>query len=200
VPSGARTVLDLGCGAGDNASRLAARGTTVDGVTLSAAEAERARPFCRAVVVGDLETGLPPGLAPEYDAVIASHLLEHLANPRPLLDAVRGRLAPRAGTLVVALPNLLYCRYRFRLLRGRFDYEPTGIMDATHLRWYTFASGRALLEDHGFRVAAHAEGFVPLGLLRRVLPRFLTAAVDRVGVRFFPGLFGWQLLFVAQPR
>jgi 2-polyprenyl-3-methyl-5-hydroxy-6-metoxy-1,4-benzoquinol methylase len=108
-------VLDIGCGAGDNAERLDAAGFTVDGITLSQVEADLAARVCRRVVVHNLEAGLPDLGDQRYDCCLCSHVLEHICWPGPLLAGVRERLRPN-GRLIVALPNLLQYKYRWRLL------------------------------------------------------------------------------------
>ncbi len=199
IPQGARTVLDVGCGAGENARLISALGAAVDGVTLSEGEAAIARSHLRAVHLHNLEGGLPPEMTGTYDAVTASHVLEHLCFPEALLRDVRARLAP-GGVLIVAIPNMLTIKYRLRLLLGRIEYEAKGIMDNTHFRWYTFRSFQELLTAHGFQVVeAYGDGYFPLPLIRRILPRPLGAAIDRFFCRHFPGLFAIQLVFVARP-
>jgi 2-polyprenyl-3-methyl-5-hydroxy-6-metoxy-1,4-benzoquinol methylase len=194
VPTSARTVLDLGCGAGGNAGALAARGVVVDGVTLSEDEAVEARRVCRSVWVHNLEAGIPDEATGPYDCCICSHVLEHICFPEALLADVRGVLAP-GGTLVVALPNLMNYKTRFALMRGRFEYENGGIMDNTHFRWYTFDSAQRLFERHGFVVTrAWAEGSFPLKGVRKLLPG-LARDVDRAATSVAPGVFGWQLLY-----
>lgn len=194
VPTSARTVLDLGCGTGGNAGALAARGTIVDGVTLSEEEAAAARRVCRSVWVHNLESGIPDAAMGPYDSCIASHVIEHICFPEALLAGVRRVLAP-GGTFVVALPNLMNYKTRFALMRGRFEYEDGGIMDNTHFRWYTFDSAQRLFERHGFVVTrAWAEGSFPLKGVRKVVPA-LARGVDRAATSIAPGVFGWQLLY-----
>ena len=90
---------------------------------------------------------------------------------------------------------------RLRLLAGRFDYTETGLMDRTHVRWYTFASALRLLEAHGFTVAeALADGGLPLGPLRRVMPKGLLKPLDRAACRAAPGLLGYEMIYVARGR
>ncbi len=198
VPEACKTVLDVGCGAGDNARVLQQRGCEVDGVTLSTEEARLAEPFCRRVVVGNLEHGLPTGLADRYDAVICSHVLEHICFPGKLLDGIYDRL-DEGGLLVVAVPNLLFVKNRLKLLLGSFDYTNTGLMDQTHFRWYTLATGRDLLRERGFsRVISSATGSLPIGPLRSVLPGRMVKAAENFSVGKWPGLFGYQLLHVAR--
>jgi SAM-dependent methyltransferase len=200
APAQPGRALDCGCGAGANARILRARGWDVTGVTLSPGERDRASAYCTQVVVADLEQPLPDAVEAGYDLVLLSHVLEHLTHPDRLLAEAKRVLAPD-GVVLVALPNLLFYRVRLNLLLGRFDYERDGILDETHLRFYTFASGAALLERNGLRVVeARAEGGVPLLRSRRLLPPRLVARIDAAACRTWPGLFGLQLLYRATPR
>ena len=199
LPNTANRVLDIGCGAGDNARLLKAMGLSVDGITLSEAEATTARQVCGSVFVHDLESGLPPHLNTTYDAVVCSHVLEHLRWPDRLLKEVREILRPNQGALLVALPNVLFYKNRWRLLAGHFDYEESGLMDASHFRWFTYASSRRLLEIAGFEVLSHSgEGSFPLPFARKVLPQRLVAAVDNTAMSLLPGLFRVPASFVRQ--
>jgi SAM-dependent methyltransferase len=151
-------------------------------------------------VLADLERPLPDEVGGGYQLVLLSHVLEHLLHPEQLLEDLRRVLAPE-GVVLVALPNLLFYPIRLRLLLGRFDYERDGILDETHLRFYSFASGATLLERSGLRVLeARAEGGFPLAWLRRLLPPGVVAWIDAAACRWWPGLFGRQLLYRAMPR
>ena len=197
LPAG--RALDCGCGAGDNARILSARGWVVDGVTISPDEQSKASEGCRSVYIADLESGIPPALSDTYDLIVMSHVLEHLLNPSRVLKDARRVLAP-GGVVAVALPNVLSWRHRLHFLLGRFEYEEGGIMDTTHVRFYTFASGRRLLESNGLTVStATVEGIFPLARRMR-LPYRAIMFLDRfVGTRW-PGLFGWQSLYIASVR
>ena len=195
LPAG-QSVLDCGCGAGQNAEALAARGWTVTAVTISEGEAARAGRSCARVVLADLERGLPDG-AERYDVVLLSHVLEHLRNPERLLADGRRVLAP-GGVVAVALPNVANWRVRLNLLCGHFDYANSGIMDDTHVRFYTQASAARLLAENGYRVLRRgADGWLPVGVLRSLLPRRVMARLDGWATRLLPGLFGFQHLLVA---
>jgi SAM-dependent methyltransferase len=172
----------------------------VDGVTASEDEAALARKNCRNVYVRDLERGLPDLAEGAYDCVVCSHVLEHVCFPTRLLRDIR-RVMKSDATLVVALPNLLFYKNRFRLFAGKFEYQPAGLMDETHFRWYTFKSAQQLLETYGFaKLMAIADGSCPLSIFRRLLPSRVTVSIDRAAARTFPGIFGYQMLFVYEKR
>lgn len=192
-------VLDCGCGAGDNARRLAARGCSVTGITISPVELELASSFCQRVCLGDLNQGLPEMVGTGYDIVVMSHVLEHLANPSTLLRDAKKALR-EGGMVAVALPNVAFYPLRCRLLLGRFEYTETGVLDSTHLRFYTFDSGKRLLEASGYRVlVARASGNFPLWRLRAMMPGRLVDRINGTAVRLFPNLFGVQSLYLAHP-
>jgi len=194
LPRTARRVLDVGCGDGTLARAIRAEWpAAVVGITHSAAEAARGRDVFEQVVVADLETYDPTPLG-MFDVVICSHVLEHLTAPERLLRTLRDRLAP-GGTLLVALPNVLFWRQRLELLRGQFRYTDGGLMDRTHLRFFDWETAAALVRDAGYEITERvAEGGFPgsrlLGPLRRPL--------DRIATRAAPGTFGWQFVLTAR--
>jgi len=74
-------------------------------------------------------------------------------------------------------------------------------MDDTHVRFYTFDTGQALLHRNGFYIVhRHAYGSFPLQPLRSVLPKWISRGIDRAAASRFPGLFGYQMVFAAQAR
>lgn len=198
-----RHVLDIGCGAGDNAALLKQRypDASVSGVTCSAAEADIARQHLDACWVFDIEQELPEDLQEaRCDTLVFSHVLEHLKNPAQVLARFVKILQP-GGCCVIAVPNVLNWRQRLQFLRGRFEYETAGVMDDTHLRFFTFYTAAPyLLSDCPDLRITHqsAPGSVPLWWLRRsLLPADWCAAVDRFGSRRWPNLFGGQVIIKA---
>lgn len=190
-------ILDCGCGAGDNARILSDRGWRVTGVTIDIREQEAARRFCEAVYIADLEKGIPQAVEGAFDAVLASHVLEHLARPERLLRDIHERLNP-GGVLAVALPNVANYRERILRLRGQFNYTDTGQLDRTHLRFYTYKTAIQLLEQNGYElVDAMVEGSVPLWKAR-LISCSVAGRVDKWAVRRRPNLFGTQCLLLAR--
>ena len=193
-------ILDVGCGGGDNSRVLVNNGHTTDGITLSESEAAICKTFMRHVFIHNLETGLPALTPKSYDYVICSHVLEHIGYPNQLLSDIRNVLK-NEGRLIVALPNVMHYQSRIKLLLGKFDYEESGIWDNTHLRWYTFASGRRLLEENGFEVIkGNVDGDIPLLSVFGFIPRSIRKNLFSFLSFFSKGFFGNQLIYVAKPR
>jgi SAM-dependent methyltransferase len=198
LPSSPGRILDCGCGAGDNARILSDRGWRVTGVTIDPREQEATQQFCEAVYISDLNKGFPPDVSGAFDAVLASHVLEHLAKPERLLCEVRQRLNP-GGVLAVALPNIAHYRQRISRLRGQFNYTDTGQLDRTHLRFYTYRTAIQLLEQNGYElVNAVAQGTLPLWKVRLVSHSMADRA-DKWAVRRQPNLLGFQCYLLARP-
>lgn len=197
LPPGPLTVLDVGCGRGESARRLKNAGHVVDAITWRRDEAEAAALHCRQIVLWDLNSGLPPLADASYDIVLCSHVIEHIAYPEALLRDIH-RVLKANGHLLVAIPNLLFWIDRLKLLRGQWNYEASGTFDSSHLRWYTRESMTALLDSHGFAIESFvADGWIALPGLRYLIGSRLRRKVNQTFCRWFPGLFGQQLLFRA---
>ena len=193
-------ILDVGCGAGDNAKVLRSMGHSVDGITLSVEESILCKEIMDNVYIHNLEEGLPEDVTAEYDIVICSHVLEHIAYPDSLLKDIAQRLK-KDGKLIVALPNLMHYKSRIQLMAGNFHYLDSGIWDNTHLRWYTYRSGSELLSKHGFKVVFEdVDGEIPFLTVTKVLPLKLRKSAFNFLKLISPGLFGGQLIYVAQMR
>lgn len=127
VPASAMTVLDIGCGRGDNAQHLKKRGMAVDGVSISEKEILLATPYLRTGVLYNVEQGLPEYITiNKYDVVICSHVIEHVQYPEKLLEDIRKVMKPES-IFIVALPNIMHYRSRWELIKGNFNYKTSGI-------------------------------------------------------------------------
>ena len=204
--NGGNRILDIGCGAGDNAALIKSKYTECDvfGITYSAAEAEIAKNQMKQCFVFDIESDIPPDLAKQsFDVLIFSHVLEHLKNPSEVL-AKFSRLLNSGGQVLIAVPNILSWRMRLQFLRGVFEYESAGELDDTHLRFFTyFTADQYLLSKSPDLEVIHktASGSVPLWWLRRhVLPQAWSEHIDQWGCRHWPNLFGGQILIMAVKR
>jgi len=154
VPPGAR-VLEVGAHSGYFSALLRGHGCAVTALEVDPRAAALAADHADRVVVGDVEDpAVRARLGGPFDRVLFMHVLEHLVDPWGALRAVRELLAP-AGRVVLLVPNVACWRVRKRLFfGGAFEYEDTGILDRTHLRFFTLPSARGLLETSGFAVVA----------------------------------------------
>jgi 2-polyprenyl-3-methyl-5-hydroxy-6-metoxy-1,4-benzoquinol methylase len=198
-----RRVLDVGCGAGDNAGLIKAEypGCEIHGVTHSAAEAEVAKAWMTECWVFDIEKEIPADLsAMRFDAVIFSHVLEHLRDPATILNKF-AQLVLRGGCVIIAVPNTLSWAMRWQFLRGNFEYRSDGVLDDTHLRFFTFVTADRYLLAKSPKltlVSKSVTGSVPLWWLRRyLLPKSWSRSIDGLGCRIWPNLFGDQVLIKA---
>lgn len=151
IPAGA-TVLELGPAGGHFTRHLRENlDCTVDAVELDPSMADAARAWCRTMVVGDLEALDLPALLPAaaYDVVLMADVLEHLRDPAPLLRQLHSLLKP-GGRCLVSVPNVAYGGLIASLLGGEFTYRDEGLLDRTHLRFYTRGSLEQLLERAGW--------------------------------------------------
>jgi 2-polyprenyl-3-methyl-5-hydroxy-6-metoxy-1,4-benzoquinol methylase len=193
-------LLDCGCGSGDNARILCSWGWEVTGITISPLERDIALNYCSQVEIADLEHGIPSSVGKNYDLVLMSHILEHLVCPQNLIKDAQKVLGPE-GVIGVALPNVLVYSNRLKLFIGKFKYTPGGVMDETHVRFYTFASGAELLRSNGLEVIiARAEGNFPLWKFRNILPKAFVKKLNEMACAFRPGFFGTQSLYLAVPN
>jgi SAM-dependent methyltransferase len=203
LDSDASQVLDVGCGAGDNAELVRSRlpGCQVHGITHSAAEAELAKRRMASCSVWDIEGDIPVELnAMRFDAMIFSHVLEHLRDPELVLCKF-SRLLKSGGTVLIAVPNVLSWTMRWQFLRGDFEYRSEGVLDDTHLRFFTYLTAdRYLLSKcpELKLVSKGVTGSVPLWWFRRyLLPKKGREFIDKLGCRLWPNLFGGQILLKA---
>jgi 2-polyprenyl-3-methyl-5-hydroxy-6-metoxy-1,4-benzoquinol methylase len=151
IPDGQR-VLEIGTAAGHVTRALAEKGCPVVGVEMDVKQAAQAAPFCRRLVVGNIEElDLDQEVPDVFDVVLCGDVLEHLQDPGAVLQKLLRRLAPN-GYLVVSIPNIAHASVRLSLLGGQFGYTPCGLLDATHLRFFTLASIVGLFNDNGLKI------------------------------------------------
>lgn len=196
-------VLDVGCGKGFLAEELARNGNRVTGV--DALPPEEVRPSVERYFQTELDQGIA-GIVPQagagtFDRVLLLDVLEHMKDSGRLLTECKAALKS-TGLMVVSLPNVANITVRLKLLFGQFDYQERGIMDKTHLRWFTRRTARKLLEVHGCQIVEERMTNMPVDLALGISPTsFLAKAIHRV-LRVFtvlmPGLMGYQILLVAR--
>lgn len=154
--AGVQKVLEVGCGNGATLVYLKGQGLAqeVHGMELMAPVAAQGQSVLDALYVGnavELITTLP---AASYDVVLCLDVLEHLVDPWGFVSEIERVLKP-GGCVIGSIPNVRTLPVIFQLLvRGRFDYANQGIMDKTHLRFFTQKTALSLLETPALSVSA----------------------------------------------
>ena len=132
-----------------------------------------------------------------FDAVVCADVLEHLPRPEELLGRIRSWLRV-GGALFVSLPNVANVSVRAALLLGRFPYAERGILDRTHLRFYTRRSAVGLVASAGFAVRDVEATAMPYELAVPALAsapwRGPVRGVARASANLWPTLFGYQFV------
>lgn len=175
IPSSVRRLLDVGCSRGGFGSGLRRLRPALElvGIEANAGAAVQATPYYDEVVTGLFPQDVPPH--DTYDCVVFNDVLEHLVDPWAALEATTPMLRP-GGTVVASIPNVRALRVLLNLVvRGDWEYRELGILDRTHLRFFTKRSMVRLFEEAGYEVVS-AEGIFPLGSrwhLAPVLTRLL---------------------------
>ena len=153
VEPGSR-VLEFGCATGYMSQALRDRlGASVVGIELNSEAARLAAAHCERVLVGDAEElDLEAELGGErFDAILFADVLEHLRDPAALLKRVRQFLAD-GGVVVASIPNVAHAAVRLALLGGSFRYREQGLLDETHLRFFTREGVQDLFEGSGYTI------------------------------------------------
>lgn len=145
-----KTVLDVGCSTGYLARVLREHGCKVSGAEVDVAAAGEAEAYLEKVVVGDLDAmDLAAAFDGEtFDAVVFGDVLEHLRDPLSTVRQARLLLSP-GGSVIVSVPNIAHGAVRLALLRGQFPYRPLGLLDSTHLRFFTRDGLEDLMREAG---------------------------------------------------
>jgi SAM-dependent methyltransferase len=185
-------VLDVGCGAGANASWYRDHGAReIVGVELHPTSAAQAETVLDRVVCEPIETAIPK-LEGSFDLIICADVLEHLVDPWSVVHDL-GAVASASTVLAVSLPNIRFLPALLRIAIGRgFEYEESGIFDATHLRFFTRRDADLMLRRGGWLPERWgAPTFARLGAVRRLAQRLTRGRSD--------GWLARQMYVIARP-
>ncbi|MCU0309376.1 MAG: class I SAM-dependent methyltransferase [Acidimicrobiales bacterium] len=158
-----RDVLEVGAGAGHVTAVLAERGNRVTAVDVDADALQGAARHAVAAHAGDLDVTPLDELvgANTFDAVLLGDVIEHVRDPVRVLRSARRVLRP-GGSIVVSVPNVAHVDLRLHLFIGRWQYQPIGLLDATHLRFFTRTTLEEALAAAGLRISALERVFRPV--------------------------------------
>jgi 2-polyprenyl-3-methyl-5-hydroxy-6-metoxy-1,4-benzoquinol methylase len=154
VPEGINTLLDIGCGAGTfgTALKQARPELRIFGIEFNAEVVNPVPSSFEKVWIGDVNMILPSLPELTYDLIVFNDLLEHLVNPQEVLDKCVRLLRPE-GRIMASIPNMRFWPILSDLLfQAEWRYRDAGVMDETHLRFYTRKSIIRMFQEAGFSV------------------------------------------------
>ena len=151
IPLTARVVLDVGCGAAALSAAYRKRNPRARllGIDKDPSVTDLAMERLDELATVDVEDDPLPFDVPEgIDCIVYGDILEHLRDPWAVLQRHAEALSPD-GVILICIPNLEHWSFAEKLLRGTWDYTPSGLLDETHLRWFSLRSMREGLAKHG---------------------------------------------------
>lgn len=184
---------DLGAAVGDHFGKTIAYEYALENLGLLHGRFE-------SVVITDLESILR--IPDRADAVVLADVLEHLKQPAPLLRKAAAA-ATGEGHVFISLPNVANVAIRLSLLLGRFEYGDRGILDRTHIRFYTRKTAREEIDRAGLEIVHEEASTIPIRYVLTPFPRPFVAAMEAlllVITRFWPTLLGYQFVFVTRRK
>ena len=195
------TLLDLGAAGGELGAAVRDRFDRTIGFEYDVDRIGDLRPRFDSVVIADLER--VKTLPRNVRAVVLADILEHLRDAGALLRCVRETL-DADGRAFISVPNIANITVRLGLLLGIFEYHDRGILDFTHLRFFTMRTIRREIEKAGFRIVAIRGSSVPV---RLIIGRWTPELLLRIGermltwiTRVWRSLFAYQIIVVAERR
>ena len=174
-------ILDIGAGNGTlgRLFSLLGRNVIVDGIEPNAVAASIAEPYYRVMYAGYLSDHIGVIDFEEYDFIVLADVIEHIDNPQVFLRQLTARLG-RGATLLISIPNVAFGAVRLSLAQGEFNYVDSGILERTHLRFFTYETAVSLFTSLGLGVSTS------ISLCRS----FYRSEFERSSL----GIPGWSLL------
>jgi 2-polyprenyl-3-methyl-5-hydroxy-6-metoxy-1,4-benzoquinol methylase len=155
LPEKVGSIFEFGCGSGDTLSFLKSNGTCewAGGVELFPDAARRAREKGLDLVIeGDLESVDIPIGRNSLDVILCLDVLEHLSDPWRTVELLTNFLKP-GGSVIISIPNVRHHSVVVPLLtRGAWEYADQGLLDRTHLRFFTKKTAVELAQSSGLTV------------------------------------------------
>lgn len=190
IPKRAK-VLEVGCATGFMGEYLRReKRCFVVGIEKGIDELREAKKSLNQVIDGDVEEEITLAqIKGKFDVVLASAIIEHLKDPWSALKNWQ-KFLKKSGTLIITTSNIAHWSIRLQLLMGKFNYQEYGILDNTHLRFFTIETFKKLVTDCGYEIEYFSIDPVGGGMPR----------ISKAFSKFWPNLFAYQMLIKAKPK
>lgn len=183
VPKHCNSILDVGCGFGGLGRELRSRGfSDLYGIEINPDATSKLQGIYSQYWIGDIEKLALPLPEGSLDCIIFADVLEHLVDPWVALHRYL-RLLRSGGTVIISVPNVRNVALLYRLLvKGRWDYEDAGLLDRTHLRFFTRYSVCTLVEGAGLEVDTWHPNRDQYAGVRKLLTSALKIFIDDIDI------------------
>lgn len=189
-------VLEVGCATGYLSAYLTQQmECEVVGIEFNIEAARKAEGNCSRVICADVEKDAFDKVTGLFDVITFGDVLEHLVCPGAVLLRSRDFLR-EGGYILVSIPNIAHYSARLDLLLGKFEYQQYGLLDRTHLRFFTLGTARQFLEDAGYVIDDFDSVYIMRGM-RFIQPH---GRLERFLKKHLAGLIGYQFIFKASKR
>lgn len=186
-----KKVLDVGCAEGNLSQKMQENGCEVVGVELDERFAQMAKKYCQRVITGDVESiNISNEYENYFDFILFADVLEHLKEPSDVLCNFKSYLKDD-GKIIISLPNIANWRMRLKLLSGNFEYEESGLLDKSHLRFYNLKGAKKLLDDVDLELINLD---MSLNGIKKFAKLFYSISLK------WPNLFAYQFLLITKRK
>lgn len=201
-----KSVLELGASTGYLTKKFKENKNQVNIVEYDRDDAKLATKYAYNSWVGSLEDeAFLKKIKGKYDVIVAADVLEHLKNPELTLKYLK-KLLKKEGVLIVSMPNIACWKMRRDLLRGSFEYSESGILDKTHLRFYTYYTLQKFLNNEGYRINKiyPMESSYPLKYFflskGKRLGNLIDSIISLILYKYFPNFSIYHMIFLCSTR
>lgn len=195
------SILDIGCSKGELRDLIKANPIRYLGVEPFVEDFQSAKIKGLEVINCSAEDAVIQ-IKEKFEFIVFADVLEHLQDPGAVLQSCHGLLKSK-GKIIISIPNIAHFSTRVTLLLGQRNYTDRGILDRTHLRFFTKKSFRTEIVDCGFTAVKFASTPIPLEALFPRLNRHLFHFLDNLmylPTLLYPRIFGYQHIWIITPK
>lgn len=191
-------ILDVGCGTGKLGGVLQTeKNCQVYGMDISTTAIAEAKHHLYHATAVDIEEETPPFPDRYFDVIVLGDIIEHLRFPESVFKKLLPLLKPK-GVFVVSVPNVANILIRLKLLAGKWQYTETGILDETHVKFYTRKTMLELFDKAGLKIIDLT--WIPGRYFIKKSKRKTPTKLEILASRLWPCLFATQFIFKLEPR